>query len=152
MIRQTDKVAHFDNLRFSWFSQRFTDVTGVDTSVLLGKTREETGIPNVDPEAWRDRFPILESSTYLVNHSLGAMPAAVNEKLQAFADQWATRGVRAWAEGWWSMAMEVGDLVGRVIRAPKGSVTMHQNVSLASSLRNSVCHRINCLSGARFIP
>ena len=42
-----------ENLRFSYFSDRFTEVTGVSPERLLGKTREETGIPGVDPEAWR---------------------------------------------------------------------------------------------------
>ncbi len=41
-----------ENLRFSHFSDRFTEVTGVPEEKLLGKTREETGIPGVDPEAW----------------------------------------------------------------------------------------------------
>ena len=36
--------------------------------------------------AYRDRFPILESTTYLINHSLGAMPAAVEERLSEYAD------------------------------------------------------------------
>src|SRR5262245_8064530 len=40
------------------------------------------------PERWRERFPILADTTYLVTHSLGAMPRAVYGKLQAFADQW----------------------------------------------------------------
>jgi kynureninase len=53
-----------------------------------------------DPERWRSEFPILESTTYLVNHSLGAMPARVKDKLAEFTEQWATRGVRAWGEGW----------------------------------------------------
>ena len=48
-----------------------------------------------DPERWRERFPILADTTYLVTHSLGAMPNTVYAKLQSFADQWATRGVRA---------------------------------------------------------
>ena len=38
--------------RFSYFSDRFTEITGVRQEALLGKTREETGIPDVDPEAW----------------------------------------------------------------------------------------------------
>jgi len=41
-----------ENLRFSHFSDRFTEVTGVPQEKLLGKTREETRIPDVDPEAW----------------------------------------------------------------------------------------------------
>ena len=32
-------------------------------------------IGDVELTAYRDRFPILESTTYLINHSLGAMPA-----------------------------------------------------------------------------
>ena len=56
-------------------------------------------MPTHDPERWRERFPILADTTYLVTHSLGAMPRTVYSKLQAFADQWATRGVRAWSEG-----------------------------------------------------
>jgi len=42
-----------EELRFSYFSERFAQVTGVDPETLMGKTREETGIPNVDPAAWR---------------------------------------------------------------------------------------------------
>ena len=87
-----------------------------------------------DPDAWRDRFPILESSTYLVNHSLGAMPRAVFGKLQGFAEQWATRGVRSWAEGWWDAPVEVGNLVGRIMNAPENTVVMHQNVSIVQSI------------------
>jgi kynureninase len=87
-----------------------------------------------DPEAWRDRFPILSTTTYLVSHSLGPMPATVLEKLRAFTDQWATRGVRAWAEGWWSAPIDVGDLLGRLMNAPRGTVTMHQNVSVIEAI------------------
>ncbi|MFN0006816.1 MAG: aminotransferase class V-fold PLP-dependent enzyme [Planctomycetota bacterium] len=87
-----------------------------------------------DPERWRSRFPILESTTYLVNHSLGAMPETVYGKLRAFADQWAQRGVRAWGEGWWTSPIDVGNVLGRVINAPAGSVVMHQNVSVIQAL------------------
>jgi len=41
-----------ENLRFSFFSDRFTPTTGVPDGALLGKTREETGIPGVDPVVW----------------------------------------------------------------------------------------------------
>jgi kynureninase len=82
-----------------------------------------------DPRRWRERFPILADTTYLVTHSLGAMPHAVYGKLQAFADQWATRGVRAWAEGWWDSPVDVGNEVAKLLNAPPGSVVMHPNVS-----------------------
>ena len=45
---------------------------------------------------YRDRFPILTSTTYLINHSLGAMPADAATRLARFTDEWATRGARAW--------------------------------------------------------
>jgi PAS domain S-box-containing protein len=50
-----------ENLRFSYFSERFTEVTGVPQEMLLGKTRQETGIPNVDPEAWQEHLDNLDA-------------------------------------------------------------------------------------------
>src|SRR5438552_7499805 len=84
--------------------------------------------------AYRDRFPILESTTYLINHSLGAMPAAVEERLREYAHTWATRGIRAWAEGWWTLPLTVGDQIGRIVGAAPGTVCMHQNVSIAEAV------------------
>jgi kynureninase len=83
---------------------------------------------------WRPEFPILERSTYLISHSLGAMPRSVSVELKNFTDMWANRGVRAWSEGWWDMPLTVGDEVGRIIGAPAGTVVMHQNVSLCLSI------------------
>ena len=45
---------------------------------------------------FRDEFPILARSTYLVSNSLGAMPRATRERLMEYADAWDTLGVRAW--------------------------------------------------------
>jgi kynureninase len=83
---------------------------------------------------WRAEFPILESCTYLISHSLGAMPRGTYDSLREYADVWATRGVRAWAEGWWEMPLTIGDEVGRIIGAPQGTVAMHQNVSVCQSV------------------
>jgi kynureninase len=83
---------------------------------------------------YRDRFPILESTTYLINHSLGAMPAEAEVRLQQFADEWKTRGARAWGEGWWDSVFRVGDLVGGIIGAPPGTTVMHQNVTVAEAI------------------
>ena len=88
----------------------------------------------MDLTAYRDRFPILEHTTYLINHSLGAMPAAAEERVLEFARTWKERGIRAWAEGWWEMPMTVGDQVGRIIGAPPGSTVMHQNVAVAEAI------------------
>jgi len=84
--------------------------------------------------AYRDRFPILEHTTYLINHSLGAMPRAVEERLADYASIWRERGIRAWGEGWWTMPLTVGDQIGRIIGAPTGSTVMHQNVAVAEAI------------------
>lgn len=83
---------------------------------------------------WRSEFPILEQTVYLISHSLGAMPRAAHERLQDYADTWASRGVRAWSEGWWDMPVTVGNEVARIIGADPGTVVMHQNVSICQSL------------------
>jgi kynureninase len=83
---------------------------------------------------YRERFPILAETTYLINHSLGAMPAAAEERMLEYARTWNTRGVRAWEEGWWEMSLTVGDQIARLIGAPSGSVSMHQNVTLAEAV------------------
>ncbi len=88
-----------------------------------------------DPDRWRGHFPILAESTYLVTHSLGAMPSAVYDKLRDFADQWAKHGVRAWSEDrWWQSPIDVGNVLGPIMNAPKDSVVMHQNVSVIEAL------------------
>jgi kynureninase len=83
---------------------------------------------------YRERFPILRDTTYLINHSLGAMPATVEARMLEFARTWNARGIRAWAEGWWEMPLTVGDQVGRIIGAAPGSTVMHQNVAVAEAV------------------
>ena len=83
---------------------------------------------------WRLQFPILGNSVYLISHSLGAMPKETFSRLTNYAETWATRGVRAWAEGWWDMPVTTGNEVARIIGAEPGSVVMHQNVSICQSL------------------
>ena len=83
---------------------------------------------------YRSEFPILGQTTYLINHSLGAMPAKVEERVAEYARTWRERGIRAWGEGWWAMPMTVGDQIGRIVGAPAGSTVMHQNVSIAEAI------------------
>ncbi|MDQ6635212.1 MAG: aminotransferase class V-fold PLP-dependent enzyme [Gemmatimonadota bacterium] len=82
---------------------------------------------------FRPEFPILASTTYLVSNSLGAMPRSVPDQLAEYAEQWATRGVRAWAQGWWSMPVAVGDEIAPLIGAKPGEVAMVPNVSIAQA-------------------
>src|SRR3989449_1617401 len=103
-----------------------------------------------DLERWRDEFPILSRSVYMINNSLGAMPRQTARNLAAYADAWATRGVRAWEDRWWEMPAEVGNRIARIIGAASGSVSMHENVTTAhlvalSCLRPSdIRRRIVC--------
>lgn len=83
---------------------------------------------------WRKEFPILDNTVYMISHSLGAMPRRTRDRLNEYADMWATRGIRAWDEGWWEMPRKVGDLVGKIIGAGEGEVVMHQNVSVCQSI------------------
>jgi kynureninase len=89
---------------------------------------------STDLTSYRGRFPILEQATYLINHSLGAMPAAAEERMLEFARTWKERGIRAWGEGWWELPMTVGDQIGRIIGAVPGSTVMHQNVAIAEAI------------------
>ncbi len=92
--------------------------------------------------AWRKEFPILDTCTYLVSHSLGAMPRRTSTYLQQFADEWSTRGVRAWSEGWWEVGRTTGDLLTPVLGVKPGTISMHQNVTVAMAIIAS-CHRFD---------
>lgn len=83
---------------------------------------------------WRSEFPILDKTVYLISHSLGAMPKGTYQRLNDYAETWATRGVRAWAEGWWNMPLTTGNEVAQIIGADPNTVVMHQNVSICQSL------------------
>ncbi len=78
---------------------------------------------------YRSEFPILEKTTYLISNSLGAMPRGVFDALNDYAGIWAERGVRAWEEKWWMLALEVGNEIGELMNAPANSVAVHGNVT-----------------------
>ncbi len=83
--------------------------------------------------ARRAEFPILDTCTYLISNSLGAMPGRTRDRLREYADDWATQGVVAW-EKWLPLVSRVGDLVGEIIGAGPDEVMMLQNVSIATSI------------------
>jgi kynureninase len=86
---------------------------------------------------WRAEFPILDRTTYMISNSLGAMPRGVYDAMRAYADSWADRGVRAWEEGWWEMAVSVGDQIAPLIGARPGEISLHQNVTLTQAVISS---------------
>lgn len=86
---------------------------------------------------WRSEFPILERTTYMISNSLGAMPRAVYARMKDYADSWGLRGVRAWEEGWWDMAIRTGDGIGSLIGAGRGEISLHQNVTIVQAIITS---------------
>ncbi|NQU57588.1 MAG: PAS domain S-box protein [Rhodospirillales bacterium] len=50
-----------DQLRFSYFSDRFTELSGVPQSALLGKTRRQTGVPGIDQDVWDKHLATLDA-------------------------------------------------------------------------------------------
>ncbi len=83
---------------------------------------------------WRTEFPILTSTTYLISNSLGAMPRSVFDRLREYADTWATKGVRAWADEWWEMPVHAGNVIAPLIGAGGGEVSMHPNITLMEAI------------------
>jgi kynureninase len=92
---------------------------------------------DIDVARWRREFPIVDTCTYLVSHSLGAMPRRTSAYLQQFADEWSGRGVRAWHEGWWEIGRETGNLLAPVLGVAPNTVSMHQNVTVAQAVVGS---------------
>ena len=82
---------------------------------------------------FRTEFPALERSTYMVSHSLGAMPRRAAEDLAEFGRLWVEDGIRAW-DTWIPEIVEAGRRVGRIINAPDGTMSMATNVSQIQAL------------------
>jgi kynureninase len=97
-------------------------------------------VDTIAVDRWRREFPILETCTYLVSHSLGAMPRKTRTYLEQFANEWDRRGVRAWHEGWWDIGRDTGNLLAPILGAPPGTISMHQNVTVAHGIVGS-CFR-----------
>lgn len=83
--------------------------------------------------AYREEFPILEKTTYMVSNSLGPMPRSVPGKLAEYAADWGDLGVKAWARGWWEKPIDVGNEMAPLMNADAGEVVMMPNVTIAQS-------------------
>lgn len=96
--------------------------------------RQDQQMPSDPLARYRERFPILSLSNYLISNSLGAVPAAVSTSLQGYYEAWATRGVRAWEDSWWTLVSDLGDLVAPLIGAWNGEVVFQPNVTLTHAV------------------
>lgn len=84
---------------------------------------------SVSDAPFRDRFPILEETTYLASHSLGAVPRATWDAMEAYVDVWATEGIGAW-EGPWPEAIGTFEAqIQEILNAPEGTVVPMLNAT-----------------------
>lgn len=84
---------------------------------------------------WRREFPTVERALHFASHTLGAMPRRVEEDLRRYAEAWKTHGIRAWNEdGWFALPTQLGDVLAGIIGAAPGSVSMHENVTIAQAV------------------
>ena len=81
---------------------------------------------------WRSEFEISETCKYLISNSLGAMPKRMRARMADYADAWNSRGVRAWGDSWWELQFEVAKDVEAILGVDAETVSMHQNVAMAS--------------------
>ncbi|MSP61771.1 MAG: aminotransferase class V-fold PLP-dependent enzyme [Myxococcales bacterium] len=77
---------------------------------------------------WREEFPSLKDTVYMVSHSLGAMPRKTREHMAEFTDLWVEKGIVAW-EQWLPEVDLAAARIGKILGAPAGTVIMNTNVS-----------------------
>jgi kynureninase len=82
---------------------------------------------------FREEFPILENTIYLVSNSLGPMPRTVPDKLAEYARDWGELGVKAWNKGWWDLPVKVGNEIAPLVNAGEGEVVMMPNATIAQT-------------------
>jgi kynureninase len=80
----------------------------------------------------RDQFPTLASGIHLLSHSLGPVPRAVRDSMNAYADAWEHHTSEdAWATNWWELSQRLGDRIANILGGGPGSVQIQPNASIA---------------------
>ncbi|MCW2610017.1 MAG: kynureninase [Cryptosporangiaceae bacterium] len=81
--------------------------------------------------AFRDRFVLDPTVTYLDGNSLGRLPASTAERLRrAVEEEWGAGLIRSWAD-WMSLSAEVGDLIGTgILGARPGEVILSDSTTV----------------------
>lgn len=79
----------------------------------------------------RSDYPILTERTYLVNHSLGAVPRQTRTRLQRYHDEWATLGPAAWEGPWWQAVRDFTNAIETLLGAKGDTVAPMQNATRA---------------------
>ncbi len=77
-------------------------------------------------------FYLPDGVIYLDGNSLGPLPLAARDRVAGMmSDEWGDMLIRAWNKaGWMTQPARVGDRIGRLIGAPKGTVVMGDTLSI----------------------
>lgn len=100
--------------------------------------------------AFRKLFPTVERTLHFASHTLGAMPAEVEDSLLEYVRTWRDRGIRAWEEKWMAVPGQVSGSLERLVHAEPGSVSLHPNVTVAQAVAFSCvdfrpgCNEVVC--------
>ena len=80
----------------------------------------------------KDHFDIPKGMIYLDGNSLGPLPSKASERVQqTLQDEWGKMLIKGWNQaGWMQQPGSVGDRVGALIGAPKGTVVLGDTLSL----------------------
>ncbi len=80
----------------------------------------------------KDQFALPDGMIYLDGNSLGPLPKAVNARLSKMVtDEWGEHLIKGWnLDDWMGQPMRVGNMVGRLVGAPEGSITMGDTLSV----------------------
>ena len=90
--------------------------------------------PETEINRRREEFPTLASGIHLLSHSLGPVPRAARESINAYYEAWEQHTSEdAWATSWWEMSAQVGDRIAKILGGSPGSVQVQPNASIALS-------------------
>ncbi len=80
----------------------------------------------------REQFDLPAGIIYLDGNSLGVLPRATAERVQAVVTQeWGTDLIRSWnTAGWIDLPLRVGDKIGRLVGAAPGSLVVADSTSI----------------------
>jgi len=92
----------------------------------------EKGMTESTIDRRRAEFPTLASGIHLLSHSLGPVPQAARQSLDAYYQAWEQHTSEdAWAASWWQLSQQVGDRIARILGGAHGSVQIQPNASIA---------------------